>query len=315
MKKFIYTIAVATMMFTSCVKDEIYTPPKVEGDSPVVLNEILSKGKVDAIDSDYVELFNTGDEDIDISGYLINDAAETGGFSVPDGTIITAKGYYFVQQPEFSESISSKGEDVSLGLPDGTLVDLIFCPRSLTNTDLNEGEDIELSFSRMPDGDGEWVNGTEPTPGAANSDATVIPVNGFSKLNITNTTGSDLKFDITYEYDVANPEFNSVKLYYTINSDFTDAEWTQAVADDDASIPSTIFDARVSIEIDVKADDNKYSFSIPIADIAAGDVVRYYFRGYTKDTAGEKVKDYFSPSQDGSFDHDIYSQWTLETVK
>ncbi|MCK5782047.1 MAG: hypothetical protein KAH10_05620 [Flavobacteriales bacterium] len=30
MKKFIYTIAAASMMFTSCVKDEIYTPPKAE---------------------------------------------------------------------------------------------------------------------------------------------------------------------------------------------------------------------------------------------------------------------------------------------
>jgi len=30
MKKFIYTIVVASMVFTSCVKDEIYTPPKAE---------------------------------------------------------------------------------------------------------------------------------------------------------------------------------------------------------------------------------------------------------------------------------------------
>ena len=31
-----------------------------------------------------------------------------------------------------------------------------------------EGDDIELSFSRVPDGDGEWVNGTIPTPDATN---------------------------------------------------------------------------------------------------------------------------------------------------
>ncbi|MCK5788613.1 MAG: hypothetical protein KAH32_06420, partial [Chlamydiia bacterium] len=135
-------------------------------------------------------------------------------------------------------------------------------------------------------------------------------------LNITNTAGSDLTIEVKYEYnETERPTFDGVKLYYTINSDFTDAEWTQAVADDDAGTPSTIFDARNDIEIDVKADDNKFLFTIPVADINSGDVIRYYFRGVAKDTAGDKVKDYFSPSQDETFDHDIYSQWTLETVK
>ena len=170
MKKFLFTIiAVQMILVASCVKDETYTPPEVEVESDIVLNEILSKGMVDAIDKDYVELYNTGDEDIDISGYLINDKDNPlGGFVIPDGTIIKAKGYYFVQQPEFTESISSSGEFVSLGLPDGRLIESVDCPKSMTNTDLMEGDDIELSFSRFPDGDGEWVNGTVPTPDSSN---------------------------------------------------------------------------------------------------------------------------------------------------
>ncbi|MCK5907993.1 MAG: lamin tail domain-containing protein [Flavobacteriales bacterium] len=308
MKKFIYTIAAASMMFTSCVKDEIYTPPAIGGDSDVVLNEILSKDPIN--DRDFIELYNTGDEDIDISGYLINDAADPkGGFVVPDNTIITAKGFYFVIQPELTVSISSKGEDVSLGGPDGTLLDYVECPKS-------ESDTAPKSFGRETDGADTWVNGTTPTPGKANGGAVVDPiVNGFSKLNITNTAGSDLKFDITYEYDSANPTFKSVKLYYSINKDISDADWTTYVAEDDAGDSSNIDANREDIEIAAKAGDDKYSFSIPVADIAAGDVVRYYFRGYTKDAADEKVKDYFSPSQGENFDHDIYSQWTLETVK
>ena len=135
-------------------------------------------------------------------------------------------------------------------------------------------------------------------------------VNGFSGLVIGNTEGSDITFDVTYEYPVANPTFKSVKLYYTLNSDFTDAEWTQAVADDDAGTPSTIFDAREDIEIDAKTDDNKYSFSIPSADVTKGDIIRFYFRGYTKNTAGDKEKDYYSQDQGAEFDHDVYSQWS-----
>ena len=169
MKKYLFIIVLGLAIFTGCVKDETFMPPEIEVESDIVLNEILSKGMVDAVDKDFVELYNTGDVDIDISGYLINDKAEPiGGYVIPDGTIIVAKGYYFVQQPVFTESISSGGEFVSLGLPDGRLVDNIECPKSLTNTDLHEGDDIELSFSRVPDGVGEWLNGTVPTPDAAN---------------------------------------------------------------------------------------------------------------------------------------------------
>ena len=168
MKKYLFVIILAVVSFTACVKDETYEPPKAV-ESDIVLNEILSKGMVDAEDKDYVELYNKGDEDVDISGYLINDKVNPlGGFVIPANTTIEAKGYYFVQQPEFTESISSGGEFVSLGLPDGTMIDVIECPPSETNTDLMEGEDIEKSFSRIPDGIGEWVNGTELTPNATN---------------------------------------------------------------------------------------------------------------------------------------------------
>lgn len=169
MKNYILVIIIAIAFFTGCVKDETFIPPEVVIESDIVLNEILSKGMVDAVDKDYVELYNNGDEDFDISGYLINDKDNPiGGFTIPDGTIIPAKGYYFVQQPEFTESISSSGEWVSLGNEDGILIDLIECPRSLTNTDLMEGEDFELSFSRIPDGIGTWVNGTTLTPDSTN---------------------------------------------------------------------------------------------------------------------------------------------------
>ena len=141
-------------------------------------------------------------------------------------------------------------------------------------------------------------------------------INGFSMLNITNVNADgDLQFNITYEYDeTAEPTFKDVRLYYSINKDLTDAEFTQYIDEDDAGDPTNLDATRLELEIDVKAADDKYAFTIPATDIASGDVIRFYFRGYTKDGAGEKVKRYFTPSQDESFDRDTYSQWTLLTV-
>ena len=142
----------------------------------------------------------------------------------------------------------------------------------------------------------------------------ITDYNGFSGLTVIRKVSGDLVFDV--KYTTTNTDFNSVKLYYTLNSDFTDAEWTQAVDDDDNDVlPNLLDDNRVTLEIDILADDSMYSFTIAAADVQVGDVVRCYFRGYTKDAEGDKVKEYYSPSGDDSFDHDLYSQWTEFTVK
>ena len=146
---------------------------------------------------------------------------------------------------------------------------------------------------------------------------TITDYNGFSGLTVIRTVSGDLNFDVKYEYDASIlVEFNSVKLYYTLNKDFTDAEWTEAIVLDDAGTePNLIADDRVDIEIDMPADDSMYSFTIASADVKVGDVIRCYFRGYAKDALGDKTKEYYAPSGDNTFDHDVYSQWTTFTVK
>ncbi len=136
---------------------------------------------------------------------------------------------------------------------------------------------------------------------------------GFSGLTVIRNEAGDLVFDVTYT--TTNTDFNSVKLYYTLNKDFTDAEWTAAVEEDDEGTSTTLEENRVDIEIDVPAADSKYSFTIAAADVKVGDVIRCYFRGYTKDADGEKVKEYYSPVGNDTFDHDVFSGWTVLTVK
>lgn len=156
---------VTLTLFASCVKDDVYVPPAVEG-GDIVLNEIMAKDPV--TDLDWIELYNKSDVEIDISGYLVYDKAQPiGGYAIPEGTIISAKGYYILYEGEnFKFGISSSGEDVSLGEPDGKLIDYVYCLASQADG---------TTFSRIPDGGDIWLNGTEATPGAANIGDASIP--------------------------------------------------------------------------------------------------------------------------------------------
>jgi len=145
----------------SCVEDEVMTKegPVVEG-SVLKLNEIMSKDVGD--NPDWIEVYNSGTQDIDISGYFLNDKAVAGGYEIPTGTIITAGGFYLVDANESGESISSGGEDVSLAEPDGTIVDHTITP--------DMSSDVGLTWAREIDGAGEWMV-SSPTPGSSNGSA------------------------------------------------------------------------------------------------------------------------------------------------
>ena len=137
---------------------------------------------------------------------------------------------------------------------------------------------------------------------------TITDYNGFSGLTIIREVAGDLKFDV--KFTSTNPEFKGVKLYYTLNEEHSDAEWLVFV---DAGTEED--GGRVTLEIDEIAADEMYAYTIAAADVKVGDVVRLYFRGYTKDAAGDKDKKYYAPSGNDTFDHDVYSEWSSFTVK
>jgi len=151
----------------SCVEDEIMTKegPVVEG-SVLKLNEIMSKDVGD--NPDWIEVYNSGTQDMDISGYFLNDKATAGGYEIPAGTTIAAGGFYLVDANVSGESISSGGEDVSLAEPDGTIVDHTITPDMSSN--------VGLTWAREIDGAGEWKV-SSPTPASSNgSVANTAPI-------------------------------------------------------------------------------------------------------------------------------------------
>lgn len=151
MKNLVYII-ILMLGLTSCLKDkDLITPQEPNGSAtPVVINEVFSTG-----DPDWVELYNTSSEDIDISGYGVSDGP-TKKTEIPAGTIIPANGYYVYECNDFG--LSSGGESFYLWDAEDNLVDFIDFPA------LDDG----VAYGRSSDGASDWLN-MSPTQGAANS--------------------------------------------------------------------------------------------------------------------------------------------------
>ncbi|HCX99270.1 MAG TPA: hypothetical protein DG754_03940 [Bacteroidales bacterium] len=128
------------------------------------MNEIFSKGT--DLDPDWVELYNTSAEEVNISGYKIYDS---GGFSgskpkmtIPEGTTIAANSYFVIvvdTEDEAGFGLSGSGEDVWLEDADDNVIDFAAFPA------LEETQ----SFGRFEDGAYSWEILNTITKGAANA--------------------------------------------------------------------------------------------------------------------------------------------------
>ncbi len=202
--------AVVAVAVTSCKKEE--TPP-----SQVVLyiNELMASNDTTIADPDFndygdwFEIYNPGDEDVDISGYyLTDDVNEPTKWQVPEGVVVPAHGYLIVwaddndtlgQAPHTSFKLSSSGEQVAIFDASGALID------SVTFPELNS----DVSYGRYPDGTDNWIVMYVPTPGAANTDSTP-PQPGNLYIN---------EFMASNDTTIADPDFNDYSDWIEIYND------------------------------------------------------------------------------------------------
>ena len=186
MKKiFLALAALATMAAVSCVKDELNPdalvpepePEVVYDYSKLVLNELSGAGEDN---EKYWEIYNKGDQEIDLGGVYINKDEEL-AWTGAKGVKIPAKGFYAIVGAKgttadgFSSGFSAKKSViVELYAPDGKKLDTFqrgekgsaWGDQGLDN---NKG-----SWSRIPDGKGQFMITPNGTPGRANdgTDAT-----------------------------------------------------------------------------------------------------------------------------------------------
>lgn len=181
MKKiFIAFAAFAAMTAVSCVKDEqnpdalVPEPePEVVYDySKLVLNELSGAGEDN---EKFFELYNTGSQEIDLAGVMINKDEELTWTGVK-GQKIPANGFFAIVGAKgttaegFKSGFSAKKSViVELFAPDGTKLDT-FQRGEKGNAWGDQGLDNNKgSWSRIPDGTGAFMITPTATPGAANN--------------------------------------------------------------------------------------------------------------------------------------------------
>lgn len=166
MKKYIFIMimALVALNFTSCVEDEIFVDDTVIVESTIFINEAYSRG-VEG-DPDWVELYNSSDEAVDISGYQIYDNPSKTPKTLPAGSIIQPKGFFVivVDAGENGFGLSSGGDLVYLENNLDELIDNIELPAL----------PIGLSYSRIPDGSDNWAL-ANLTKGTENSNTNEPP--------------------------------------------------------------------------------------------------------------------------------------------
>lgn len=169
---------------TGEIVDMAPTPgePNVASPAPgaVVLNEI------DSAPADYVELYNTGAQAVDLGKYELRDNSDDHRWRFPAGTMLEPGAFFTVDSDSagqiYSEAkwIDGKfGDAIGIGsgdsmriiaLDDGTVIDEF----SWTEHASYNGSEADATLSRCPDGTGSWQIGT-PTLGAPNTCVAEIP--------------------------------------------------------------------------------------------------------------------------------------------
>ena len=199
MKKiFLCICCLAALLATSCTDDDPAIPenPNTEKPEPepepepsevnVVLNELCGNKAYNG--NKFIELYNAGEDATTMTGWTMrkyaSDATDVAGeydicWTAPQGLILAADGYLVLEADQtdpkkgFNAGLSAKKElKFELVNAEGEVVDSFI--RGEDKTPFEEKslpENKEASFSRVPNGEGEFAYAV-PTPGTANGEAT-----------------------------------------------------------------------------------------------------------------------------------------------
>lgn len=191
----------------------------------VLINEWMASNNAAVVDpsdgkfSDWLELYNPGNALVDLSGWtLSDDPGEVRKYTIPAGTVISAKGYLLIWADGDAQKTSlggalhasfklgADGETILLSWPDGRAADqVVYGPQM---TDVSEG--------RWPDGTGApFQRLSLPTPGAANVFGSEIRIASFEiskdgQLRLAWSSFPDERFRIQFTDDIGAGEWTEI---------------------------------------------------------------------------------------------------------
>lgn len=141
-----------------------YEPPPIIYSDKIIINEILPQPAT-LSDDEFIELYNTGADEVDISGWRLNDASAGSGYPIPSGTMISG-GEYLVFCKN-STSIFCKFNYKTIALNDtSTDSALLIDPNGDIKSTVSYTKTIRgQSYSLFASG---WLWTEELTPGSKN---------------------------------------------------------------------------------------------------------------------------------------------------
>jgi hypothetical protein len=141
--------------------------------SYLFINEFMADNGItvagpDGNSPDWIEIFNAGNETIDLTGmYLTDDLTDPTCWQFPEGTTIGPKEYLIVWADRdggeiyASFGLNANGEEIGLFDSDGeTLIDSVQFVKQIQ----------DVSYGRIPDGGSSWNYLLSATPGFSNLD-------------------------------------------------------------------------------------------------------------------------------------------------
>lgn len=124
----------------------------------IVINEYLAHTDLPQVD--FIELFNTTTQQIDVSLCTLSDQPATNRFTLPPGSVIAPRGFLAFLQPQLGFSLSKSGSDIFLrNPPDTRVLDAIRFGAKANG----------VSSGRYPDGTPDLHELTTPTAGTTNA--------------------------------------------------------------------------------------------------------------------------------------------------
>ena len=154
--------------------------PQITYPDGIYINEILPNPiGADSL-NEWIELYNSNNNDVDLSGWKLQDQQGTiTTYTVPNDTKILANGYLIFKRPSTNITLDNDEDGLNLLTPNGDIVNTI----SFTKAPLGQ------SYNKIS---GLWAWSTTPTPGVKNIITTVEDNNNKTLSKAKNSAKTDV---------------------------------------------------------------------------------------------------------------------------
>lgn len=258
-----------------------YTGSPGRSNTTLRINEFLAKNDNGHIDEfgnhgDWIELYNYGENDVDVSGMFMTDAFDNSTQYTFNPAVVPASGYLLiwtdgstsdpVTTPDTLHAnfkLGAGGESVGLYLNEYTVIDTVTFG----------AQTADISYGRYPDGTEDWMSFTIPSPGESNT---------FAAGSIISSVVQDPMFpeytdEVMFTANVTTTAADLVvTLKYNAGLSFIDVQMFDDGSHNDGAAGDNVFGAAIpahakgtNVNWYIKATDNAPSQSYYPSDAPA----------------------------------------------